>query len=174
MKRYSSILPIISLIISIFICEPIQAQINDNSSISKIVIQIFPAFYTHSQIIFDVNKSDMVFDMIGDVRFIKEDANFDMKPFYYKFNSEESKYLNDSILSSFLSEDFSNSFRGVTDGIGIDILYSFNDGNSKKIELSNSSTLNQSKLITYLLNTLISNCSDSMTVKYSKIIDKYY
>lgn len=162
------------LIISLFICGPVKSQISEEPAISKIVIQIFPAFYTHSQIIFDARNFEMVFDMIGDVIFIKEDRNFDIKPFYYKFNSAESEYINDTILSEFDTEDFSDAYLGVTDGIGIDILFVFSDDNLKKIELSNNSTTNQRTLISFLLETMITNCSDSTTIAYSELINRYY
>jgi hypothetical protein len=175
MKRFTLTIFAVFLIFSLFSCDPEKSQINEKPTFSKIIIQIFPVFCTHSQIVLDVRNNDMVFDMIGDVRFIKIDANYDIKPFFYKFNAEDSKYLSDSILVVFDNEEFSNSYHDfMEDGIGIDILYVLSDGKTKKIELSNSSTTNQSKLISFLFETIINNCSDSTTIAYSELINKYY
>ena len=152
-----------------------QKQIdNDTNKVSKISIQIFPIFYTHSLIICDVKNGEMIFDMIGDVRFIKENSNYDIKPFYFKFNPDDSSLLADSILGAFKERDFSDSFLDYEDGIGTEILFIFNDGASKKIELSNSSTDNQSELITFLLETVINNCEDSTTIAYSELLQNYF
>lgn len=101
---------------------------NEETTVSKISIQIFPVFYTHSLIQCDVTNGEMIFDMIGDVRFIKENFNYDIKPFYHKFSTEDSRLLGDSILGAFEEHDFSDSFLDLEDGINSDILFIYSDG----------------------------------------------
>ncbi len=173
MSTYNHILKTILIVISLIAYGQLKSQTIEKSTIDKIVIQFFPVFHTNSQIIYDVKNDDMIYDMIGDVVYIKVDGNYDIKPFYHKFNSAESQILNDSILAQFKIDDFSDSHFDAEDGMTIDILFVFADGKTKKIELLNSSTTNQSRLISFLLETVIDNCPDNETIEYSRLIKEY-
>ena len=130
----------------------------------------------------DLRNHEIIFQRIGsreryEVTPLPErNVNKRIAPKSCRFELDSSNYqfLIDSIIVNFSQDDFIDKFKDYEDGIGSSFLYIFHDGNYKDIELINSYTENQIKLLKFLISRTEKINTDSLTENYLKNLMDYY
>ncbi len=156
--------------------ESVHRQyVNDTSVkkedfIDKILIQFYPSFERASLILLDLSKNQQTFQRIGH----KEYPNVSLdspKSMTFQLDSLSYAYLKDIV---FEQEDFGDRQDHVEDGISYSILYIFESGRIEDVDLHNSLTDNEYKLITKLIDLNIAHSTDKTTTNYLRLLKGSY
>jgi len=150
----------------------------DEDTIDKILIQFHPSFHDNSLMLLDFLTKELTFHRMTPKEYYKLIApkeivrvqapismNFQIDPLSYSF-------LRDTI--SFNKEDFIDKKRNYYDGIFHTILYMFNSGRIEDVDIDNSLTENERKLIVKLIDLSILQSTDSLTKKYLEDLKEYH
>jgi hypothetical protein len=159
-----------------------EIEKNKEDYISKIIIQNYPSFHLPSLFVVDIKNQEIIFQRIGQREFIEVTPlpegrvirTLAPKSFAYRIDSSSFQFLKDSIVINFSFEDFEDKHKNVDDGIGNSILYIFESGKIEDVELSNSYTENQIKLLKHLLILTEKVHTDSISRIYLNRLKKYY
>jgi hypothetical protein len=160
----------------------IEIEKKNDDYINKIVIQNYPSFHLPSLLVLDIENQEIIFQRIGNREFLevtplpegKVIKTLAPKSYRFRIDSSNFNYLKDSIIMNFSFEDFEDKEEDVHDGIGNSILYIFESGKIEDIELSNSYTENQIRLLNYLILLTEKVHPDSLSRIYLNRLNEYY
>ncbi len=168
--------------LSCFACEnrqdPAVVMEERSDGINSIIIEFYPSYHEPSIAILNLKDEIVVFKRIGQKSFFRPqkhaviDEITAIRSVHFKLDSCVSQFWKDSIW--FTEEDFTDQEKDVLDGIFNTILYIFENGNIHDVDLNNSITPNQHKLIVMLIDETIPQTSDSLTENYFRKLREYY
>lgn len=160
--------------------KTLEEKTHDN--ITKVLIQFYPSFHLPSQIYCDITTGEIIFQRIGAKKHLevtplplgKVIERHAPQSIKIDIETKNLHFLTDLILIKFNETDYIDKSEEYEDGIGNSILYVFNSGEIKDIELTNSFTENQLKLIRFLIMITAQKHTDSLAIKYLHQIEEYY
>jgi hypothetical protein len=147
-----------------------KIQFENEDTIDKILIQFYPTWQDNSLMLFDFSTRQLAFQRMGQKEYFhaippKEIIQkYAPKSMNFQIDSLSYYYLRDSI--TFNQNDFIDKEEATLDGIAHAILYIFKSGKIEDVDLINSLTGNEYKLIIKLIDLNIAHSTDSLTRKY--------
>jgi hypothetical protein len=164
---------IIIIIILLSCCsnnkEKSDINLSSKRKINFILIQFNPALKPHSLIILDLNNSELLFQHLGLKKGINEKYEvFDSpKPLNIKLNKKEVSLISDTLLNNFTLNDLKDHLKFIkNDYASVNMLFVFNDGTTKDIDLINYLTINQYKLLDFIFSKMVQCNSDNEREMY--------
>lgn len=165
-------------ILLLLICISCQTKKEDrpvDHKISKFLIQIFPSFLSPSIILVDMDKDEVIFQRIGSKTPIYSEDGVLIphapNAMIYKMNDQDHKFIDNC---KFENVDFVDHSPEVEDGYSTNMLFTYDDGNCKDVELVVFHTPNQKKLIRYLTTLMYDNQTDSVSKNYLKRLSERF
>ena len=160
--------------------ESNQNTISENTDrVDKILIQFYPSFHEPSLMLLDLSTNQLAFHRLGTKEYYQpiESPRSILwkqapKSIVFQLDSTSYNYLNDSI--SYNSEDFKDREEDCTDGIWHTVFYILRNGKFEDVDLKNSLTENEYKLIVKLIDLSINQSTDSITTSYLKNLKNYH
>jgi PBP1b-binding outer membrane lipoprotein LpoB len=173
-----SIIYIAILSVSIFLFGCSQPKEKKEKRINLVIVNFFPAFIESSTAILDLSNNHVIFKRIGAKTYyqvmempdiVKKQA---INTLSFKLDVNNYIYLKDSI--QFTEADFFDREIKADDGIFSTILYVFEDGAIKDVDLNNSITDSPKNLVIILIDAALSQPSDSLTFSYLEKLKRYF
>lgn len=147
-----------------------KIQFENEDIIDKILIQFYPTFQDNSLMLLDFSTRQLNFQRIGLKKYFypipprEIVLKYAPKSLSFQIDSLSYFYLRDSI--TFERDDFIDKEISCYDGISYTILYIFKSGRIEDVDLINSLTENEYKLIIKLIDLNIAHSTDTLTRKY--------
>jgi len=156
-----------------------EVPFENEDMIDKIIIQFLPSFNEFSLMLLDLSKREQTFQRIGQKKYYRTTLPRGFtriiapKSINFQLDSLSYSYFRNI---SFDEEDFIDKEEIVADDDNIyhSILYVFKSGKIEDVDLKNSLTENEYKLIIKLIDLNIVHSTDSLTTKYLKGLRRYH